>query len=666
MSVEPKAPLSPLPSRPKRSRRYESFGYRAKRVLLGPALRTSQLAHQRITKRVALAVFSSDPISSTAYATEEILLVLVFAGAAATGLALPISVAIAGLLGILVLSYRQIIKTYSSSGGAYVVSRDNFGGLVASIAGSALIIDYILTVAVSVSAGTAALTSAFRVLEPWRVLIAVGFVVLLAWGNLRGLRESGRIFAVPTYLYVLGMAVVVVWGIWRWAFGGLGPIQYAPSEAPQLEGFGAALVPVSLFLILHAFSAGVTALTGVEAISNGVSAFKQPQARNARTTLVGMAAIMAFLFIGITFLATRFDARPFTDGNPTLVAQLARHVLGNPAAFIAIQVATLLILVLAANTSFSSFPLLASFAADDAILPRQLRKRGHRLVYSNGILVLSAAAVFLVIAFRADTHHLIPLYAIGVVTSFTLSQSGMARRHLRLREPGWRKGLLINGAGALITLVVLVVIAITKFADGAWMVCLAIPALVLLLQRVQRTYRSEITQLKVEASQRLAPPKPRHEVVVLLEDLDQAAIGALQYARQLNPLSVTALHVAVDPDHARELAHLWAKVNIPIPLEIVDAPDRNLPATVEETVAEMVRPDTEVTVLVPRRRFVGFWRRVLHDQTSAELTKVLGDLENVNVTLVPYRLRRRGGLRPVPSNSAETAATRTSNRRSSP
>jgi amino acid transporter len=666
LSVEPKAPLHPLPSGPKRSRRYESLGYRTKRVLLGPALRTSQLVHERITKRVALAVFSSDPISSTAYATEEILLVLVFAGSAAVGLALPISVAISGLLGILVLSYRQIIKAYSSSGGAYVVSRDNFGGLVASIAGSALIIDYVLTVAVSVSAGTAALTSAFRVLEPWRVVIAVGFVVLLAWGNLRGLRESGRIFAVPTYLYVVGMAVVVLLGVWRWAFGHLGPIQYGPADQPQLEGFGAALVPVSLFLILHAFSAGVTALTGVEAISNGVSAFRRPQARNARTTLVGMAAIMAFLFIGITFLATRFDARPFADGNPTLVAQLARHVLGNPAAFVAIQVATLLILVLAANTSFSSFPLLASFAADDAILPRQLRKRGHRLVYSNGILVLSAAAVFLVIAFRADTHHLIPLYAIGVVTSFTLAQAGMARRHLRLREPGWRKGLLINGTGALITLVVLVVIAITKFVDGAWMVCIAIPALVLLLQRVQRTYRSEVTQLKVEASQRLAPPKPRHEVVVLLEDLDQAALGALQYARQLNPLSITALHVAVDPDHARELARLWSKVNIPIPLEIVDAPDRNLPATVEETVAEMVRPDTEVTVLVPRRRYVGFWRRVLHDQTSAELTKVLGELENVNVTLVPYRLRRRGGLRPVPSNGTETAATPSSGRRTPP
>jgi amino acid transporter len=666
LSVEPKAPLHPLPSHPRRSRRYESPGYRAKRVLLGPALRTSQLTHERITKRVALAVFSSDPISSTAYATEEILLVLVFAGSAATALALPISIAIAGLLGILVLSYRQIIKTYSSSGGAYVVSRDNFGGLVASVAGSALIIDYILTVAVSVSAGTAALISAFRVLEPWRVAIAVGFVVLLAWGNLRGLRESGRIFAVPTYLYVVGMAVVVLWGIWRWAFGGLGPITYTAVQRPELEGFGATLVPVSLFLVLHAFSAGVTALTGVEAISNGVSAFKQPQARNARTTLGGMAAIMAFLFIGITFLATRFGVRPFEDGNPTLVAQIARHVLGNPAAFIAIQVATLLILVLAANTSFSSFPLLASFAADDAILPRQLRKRGHRLVYSNGILVLSAAAVFLVVAFRADTHHLIPLYAIGVVTSFTLSQAGMARRHLRLREPGWGKGLLINGTGGVITLVVLVVIAITKFVDGAWMVCVAIPALVLLLQRVQRTYRAEVTQLKVEASQRLAPPKPRHEVVVLVEDLDQAALAALQYARQLNPLSITALHVVVDPDHARELSRLWAKVHIPIPLELVDAPDRNLPATVEETVADMVRPDTEVTVLVPRRRFVGFWRRVLHDQTSAELTKVLGDLENVNVTIVPFRLRRRGGLRPVPSNSTGMAPTRSSTRRSSP
>jgi hypothetical protein len=334
----------------------------------------------------------------------------------------------------------------------------------------------------------------------------------------------------------------------------------------------------------------------------------------------------------------RLEALPFDSGYPTVISQIARQVLGGGPAFILVQAATLLILVLAANTSFSGFPLLASFAAGDALLPRQLRKRGHRLVYSNGILALSAVAIFLIVAFRADTHNLIPLYAVGVVLSFTLSQAGMTRRHLRLREPGWRSGTVINGVGAVVTGVALVVIVVGKFAEGAFIVVIAIPLLVWLLLRIQRTYGRELAQLKVQASQRLAPPKPRHEVVVLIEDLDQAALSALQYARQLNPLAITALHIAVDPDHARELARLWAKVHIPIPLELVDAPDRNLLAAVEEAVAELVRPDTEVTVLIPRRRFVGFWRRVLHDQTSAGLTKVLGSMENVNVTLVPFHM----------------------------
>ena len=660
MSAQTRAALPPAPPyRPGRARRYQSLGYRAKRVLLGPPLATAQLVHERITKRVALAVFSSDPISSTAYATEEILLVLVAAGAAAA-LALPIAVAIVGLLVILVVSYRQIIFTHRSSGGAYVVSRENFGGLVASVAGAALITDYVLTVAVSVAAGTAALTSAFETLLPWRVVIAVGFVLLLAWGNLRGIRESGRMFAVPTYLYVACMGAVVVVGAARWALGDLGPVAYGPQEARELEGAGVALAPVSLFLVLHGFSAGVTALTGVEAISNGVSAFRKPEHRNAAATLVYMALIMAFLFVGITFLATRFGIRPFADGNPTVVAQLAQHVLGGGPGFLLVQAATLCILVLAANTSFSSFPLLASFAAEDAILPRQLRKRGHRLVYSNGILVLAAAAIFLVVLFRADTHSLIPLYAIGVVTSFTLSQAGMARRHLRVREPGWRKGLAINGTGAVVTLVVLLVIAVTKFTEGAWMVCVAIPLLVLLLQRIRRTYAEEVAELKVAASHQLAPPKPRHEVLVLLEDLDRAAIAALQYARQLNPLAITAVHVAADPDHARELAELWARVRIPIPLEIVDCPDRNLLACVEETVAEKVRPDTEVTVLVPRRRYTGFWSRVLHDQTSAGIAKVLGEMDNVNVTIVPFRLggRRAPAPRPGPGSPRQPAGLR--------
>jgi amino acid transporter len=671
LSVEPKAPLHPLPSRQKRSRRYESPGYRTKRLLLGPALTTSQLAHERVSKRVALAVFSSDPISSTAYATEEILLVLVggslAGGALATGLALPVAFAIVALLALLVVSYRQVVDAYPSAGGAYVVSRDNFGNVTAAVAGAALLIDYVLTVAVSVSSGVAAMASVFpNQLGPLRVELSVAFVVLLAWGNLRGIREAGKLFAIPTYVYVLSVGAMIGIGLWRLAVSDLPPIAYAPGEPGLLPQEGA-VGAVTVFLVLRAFASGTTALTGVEAISNGVSAFRAPEAVNAKKTLMVMAAIMGTLFLGITYLAVQLEARPYDSGYPTVISQVARQVLGDGPAFILVQAATLLILVLAANTSFSGFPLLASFAAGDALLPRQLRKRGHRLVYSNGILALSAVAIFLIVTFKADTHALIPLYAVGVVLSFTLAQAGMTRRHLRLREPGWRSGTVINGVGAVVTAVALVVIIIGKFTEGAFIVVIAIPLLVWLLLRIQHTYGRELAQLKVEASQRLAPPKPRHEVVVLLEDLDQAALGALQYARQLNPLSITALHIVVDPDHARELAHLWSKVNIPIPLEMVDAPDRNLPATVEETVADMVRPDTEVTVLVPRRRFVGFWRRVLHDQTSAELTKVLGDLENVNVTLVPFRLRHRGGgLTPVPTTSTQPAATRSADRRPTP
>ncbi|HEV3011724.1 MAG TPA: APC family permease [Actinomycetota bacterium] len=642
MSALRQPDLQRPPSTPATSRRYQSAGYRAKKLLLGPALKTAQLAHERVSKRVALAVFSSDPISSTAYATEEILLVLAGAGLAggvlATGLALPVALAIVALLALLVVSYRQVVDAYPSAGGAYVVSRDNFGNVTAAVAGAALLIDYVLTVAVSVSSGVAAMASVYPdQLGPIRVEISVAFVVLLAWGNLRGLREAGRIFAIPTYVYVVGIGAMIVAGVWRLASGDIEPISYGPEQAGQLHSEGA-LGAVTVFLVLRAFASGTTALTGVEAISNGVSAFRAPEAVNAKKTLMVMAAIMGTLFCGITYLAVRLEALPFESGYPTVISQIARQVLGDGPAFLLVQAATLLILVLAANTAFSGFPLLASFASGDALLPRQLRKRGHRLVYSNGIIALSAVAIFLIVAFRADTHALIPLYAVGVVTSFTLAQAGMTRRHLRMREPGWRGGILINGVGALVTLVALVVIVVGKFTEGAWMVVIAIPLLVWLLLRIQRTYGREVAQLKVQASQRLAPPKPRHEVVVLIEDLDQAALSALQYARQLNPLTITALHVAVDPDHARELGRLWAKVHIPFPLELVDAPDRNLLATVEEAVAERVRPDTEVTVLVPRRRYVGFWRRVLHDQTSAGLTRVLGSMENVNVTIVPFHL----------------------------
>ncbi len=594
---ETKPPLRAVPPAPQ-GRRYESLSYRAKRLLLGQPFKTAQLAHERISKRVALAVFSSDPISSTAYATEEILLVLIGAGTAAIGLALPLAAGVAVLLLILVLSYRQVIAAYPR--------------------GAALLIDYVLTVAVSVSAGTAALASAVEPLGRYRVELSVAFIVLLMWGNLRGIRESGRIFAIPTYVYIASLGGVVLYGIERTVFGDLGPITYDAGDTARLAAAGGGLAAVSLFLLLHAFAAGTTALTGVEAIADGVPAFRKPEARNAQKTLTAMALVMAFLFLGITFLAIRLRALPFEGGHPTLVAQIARHVLGTgtgQALFVFVQVATLFILVLAANTAFNGFPVLASFAAEDAL----------------------------------NVHGLIPLYAIGVVTSFTLAQAGMTRRHLTQRQPGWRKGLAVNGFGAAVTLLVLVVITVTKFAHGAWMVVAAIPVIVWLLRRTQRAYGAEVAELKVEATQRLAPLKPRHEVVVLVEGLDQAMLGALQYARQLNPLHITALHVATDPDRARELAALWSRVRIPIPLDIVDAPDRNLLASAQSAIAELVGPDTEVTVVLPKRSFAGFWRRVLHDNSSAGLFRALGSMDGVNVTIVPFRLGRRPILQALPS-----------------
>jgi amino acid transporter len=650
--IEPEArPRPRRVPRPDTGERYQSLGYRGKRLLLGPPFKTAQLAHERISKRVALAVFSSDPISSTAYATEEMLLVLVVAGTAAVGLALPLAAGVTVLLLILVLSYRQVIAAYPQGGGAYMVTRDNLGGTLAAVCAAALLVDYVLTVAVSVSAGTAALASAVPGLQDLRVEISVAFIILLMWGNLRGIRESGKIFALPTYVYIASLGGVVVLGVYRILSGQIDSIAYRPAETPELAGVGEPLAAVSLFLLLHAYAAGTTALTGVEAIADGVPAFKKPEAQNAQRTLVAMALIMGFLFIGITFLGIQLDARPFEAGHPTLVAQITEHVLGGGfighALFVFVQVATLFILVLAANTAFNGFPILASFAAQDSLMPRQLRKRGHRLVYSNGILVLAAGAVFLVIAFDASVHALIPLYAIGVVTSFTLAQAGMTRRHLSQRQPGWRNGLLINGLGATVTVLVLIVITITKFTHGAWMVVVAVPLLVWLLLRTQGTYRSELGELKVEVSDRMAPPKPRHEVVVLVEGLDRATIGALQYARQLNPLRLTALHIAVDPERARELSALWARVNMPAPLELVDAPDRNLLATTQAAIAELVRPDTEVTVLVPKRRYATLWRRVLHDNSSAGLVRALGSMDGVNVTIVPFRLGRRPLLRSV-------------------
>ena len=445
-------------------------------------------------------MFSSDALSSTAYATEEILRTLLAGGIGVLAFSrvVPITVAMVVVLALLMFSYRQTIKAYPSAGGAYIVTKDNLGLLPAQVAGVALLTDYVLTVSVSVSAGTAALYSAVPGTYPWRVPIALAFIALIAWGNLRGVKESGKLFAAPTYCFVVSVLAIIVVGLVRAALGDL-PIT-PTSEIPGATG------SVYLFLLLHAFASGGAAMTGVEAISNGVPAFKPPEWKNARSTLMVMGTLLGIMFLGLSWLASYMRTVP--NDNTTVISEIAKAVVGSGPQFFVFQLFTLLILVLAANTSFADFPRLASFHAEDAFMPRQLTKRGHRLAFSNGILFLAVSAGFLVVLFQADVTHLIPLYAIGVFTSFTLSQLGMAVRHLRLREQGWRLGLLINGAGAVATGLVTVIIAITKFTHGAWAIMLLVPLLVAALVRLNQQYESESQELLDPVDLAAAWPSP--------------------------------------------------------------------------------------------------------------------------------------------------------------
>src|SRR5436190_447235 len=437
-----------------------------KRVLVGRPMPLAQARHERLRKRIALAVFSSDAMSSVAYATEEILLVLVLAGTAALHLSLPIAIAITALLAIVAISYQQTIHAYPGGGGSYIVARDNLGDVPGLIAAAALLVDYVLTVSVSVAAGVAAVTSAVPALQEHKVVIGVACIAAIALANIRGVRESGRVFAVPTYFFIVSFAVLLLGGAYRYLTGTLPAVP--PETAPAVETLG-------WFLVLRAFSSGCTAMTGTEAISNGIPAFRPNESRNAAITLGWMALILGTLFLGITLLAGALGVVPIE--NETVVSQIARRLFGTGVLYYLIQAATAMILVLAANTSFADFPRLSSLLAHDRFIPRQFATLGERLVFSNGILVLAALAALLLILFRGETHALIPLYAVGVFISFTLSQSGMVRRWWRMREPGWHRHMAVNGVGALATGVVAIVIAMTKFTHGAWIVIVVIPLL---------------------------------------------------------------------------------------------------------------------------------------------------------------------------------------------
>jgi amino acid transporter len=646
----------------------DSLGYRIKRRLLGPPLHSDEMEHQRLGKPTALAVFASDNLSSSAYATEEILHVLIpLVGLAAFSLVVPITIAMVVVLGFLILSYRETIKEYPSAGGAYLVTRDNFGIVPAQVAGASLLTDYILTVAVSSAAGTAALVSAFSGLKPFTVPIACFFIALIAFGNLRGVKESGKVFAVPTYFFIVNMFVLLGIGLYKYIGGDLPVVGLRPEMAAEFHGAKDAIFyGAGLYGVLHAFASGGAAVTGVEAISNGVPAFREPAWRNARQTLVIMGTGLGIMFLGLSALAAHTHVGPDPSGTPTVIAQVGEAVFGSgglgKVLFYSLQAGTMLILIMAANTGFADFPRLASFQAGDSFLPRQMTKRGHRLVYSNGILVLAGVAMVLVIATRGIVTNLIPLYAIGVFTGFTISQAGMVKHHFTHRHPGWRKSIVIQGIGCVLSFTVLIVLGITKFAEGAWVILIVLPLLVVWLLRLHNQYRTEAIELEHEVpAAATAPIMRRHVVLVFVDRLDAAVARSIQYARTLTPDELRAVHFVIDDAAAEDLAEGWRRLGLQrVSLELLACPDRRLTRAAVECVArELSDRETEVSVLLPERKYKGLWHRILHDRTGEAIQEQVSHLAHANVTTVPFHFGSKAEVvagRALPLADASTSA----------
>ncbi|OGO48583.1 MAG: permease [Chloroflexi bacterium RBG_16_63_12] len=615
---------------------------------IGKPLPTHEMPHQTISKKVGLAVFASDALSSTAYATEAILEVLAFAGIVALGLSIPIAGAIVLLLVIVTISYEQTIHAYPGGGGAYIVSRDNLGELPAQIAGAALLTDYILTVSVSISSGVAQITSAFPALHPLRVEIAVGLVMFMTIVNLRGVKESGVTFAVPTYFFLVVTVLTLAFAFYKYFTGSLGIVTgVTPAVAEAVQG-------LTLFLILRAFASGCTALTGVEAISNGIPAFQEPKSRNAGITLIWMSAILGVMFLGITFLSRQIGAQfSLTE---TVISQLGRTVWGNGLMWYILLGGTTLILIMAANTSYADFPRLGALIANDGFLPRQLTYRGSRLVFTYGIVALATLASLLIILFQARVTALIPLYAIGVFLSFTLSQTGMAVRWLRssrLKEgeeivqqggivrydPKWRLKLVINGLGAVVTVVVMVVFAVAKFAQGAWVIVLLVPTLVLLFFRIHHHYKDVARHLSLESFG--APPRVRrNRVLLLIGGVHSGALHALRYARSLSQ-DVTAVYVAADPVETEKIKDKWEQWGDGIRLVVIDSPYRRLIEPLIDYIDEMAeerQPQEMLTIVVPQFVPAHWWQKFLHMNTAQILQQALLRKSDIVVMEVPYHV----------------------------
>ncbi|MCL6566446.1 MAG: APC family permease [Acidobacteriia bacterium] len=613
---------------------------RVKRFLLGSPLRTTELHEQKLSKKAALTVFASDNLSSNAYATEEILLVLM-AAPALLHYAFPISICIVALLTIVVLSYGQLIRAYPSGGGAYTVAKENLGVGAGLVAAAALLIDYILTVAVSVAAGVAAIVSAFPVLLPYRTLLGALAIAILTLVNLRGARESARAFAPPVYTFLVTIYALILVGLYRSGEASGAPPVTAPGDAPNLSQLAL------IFLLCRAFAHGCVALTGVEAISNGVQAFQPPVVRNAQITMYIMAVILGSLFLGLSYLATEFRILPKLDGSETVVSQIARQVFGVSVPgwgllYYLTQFSTMAILILAANTSYAGFPRLASILAADRFVPRQLANLGDRLVFSNGIIVLGMAALALIWAFGGNVHALIPLYAIGVFLSFTLSQSGLVVHWLRSHEAGrwWRFGL--NALGALTTGLVLLIIAVVKFQEGAWLVVVAVPAVMLLFWKTRRHYFELQTELTLSDFEK--PRVARHTVIVPVPiHLNRVVLTAIEYAKSISR-DVIAVTVNTGEAKAETLLHNWKKFVEDVPLIVLDSPYRSVARPLLRFIGEIedLRPDDKVTVVLPEFVPKRWWHNLLHNQTSLILKGALLFRPGIVVTSVPHHL---GGTR---------------------
>jgi len=637
----------------------ETFGYKLKTKLLGPPLVNEQMSEQRLSRPLAIGVLSCDGISSAAYGTEEMLIEMIqVVGLTAFTLIVPMTLVILAGVALVVLSYREVVSVYTRAGGSYVVARENFGPRVAQVAAVALLIDYTVTVAVQVAAGSAAVVSAFPQLANIPVIgssilivISVIVVLIMCYGNLRGIREAGRAFALPTYFFSVTIALMIIIGLIREVTVGL----------PHVSAYSGATFPIGhnteglfsfaiIYMLAKSFANGGSSLTGIEAVSNAVSALRPPEGKHARQILVTQGSIVAFLIAGISWLAHVTHAIPYEAGYPTVLAQEANTVFGHAGHFMyfVVQAATALILFTGGNTSFSGFPFLASFVAGDSFLPRWLTKRGHRLALSNGIIVLTVVSLILLVTTRAQVNGLVPFYAIGVFTGFSMAGFGMARYHKRVKERGWKRRLVINRTAAIYTAIVVVIFAIVKFTEGAWLIVIIFPVLVFLLIRLNREYRMESEVLENIGGRRDAgiparqPNYSRRVVLIFVDDVDLATLAAIRYARGLRPTTLRAVHFVIDAARAQLVHEKWVRFGQDIPLEMIDTPDRRLTrASVELVSQEAAAKSTQVTVVLPRRGYAPLLGRLLHDRTADKIAGVVSQVPNAAATIIPFDVESR-------------------------